>query len=132
MRRKSHVRFGGGRLQKGSTTLHLGSLLPYRAEGDLPGCPQPCAAYRACLSRLGEHFSGADRGNLQRCNPPQCGGDHRRAQPPLGGPVAQSDDVAVTSQIVKAGKLLEIEVLDHLVIGRMRYVSLKERGLGFN
>jgi DNA repair protein RadC len=32
---------------------------------------------------------------------------------------------------VQAGKLLDIEVLDHLVIGQGRYVSLKERGLGF-
>ena len=36
-----------------------------------------------------------------------------------------------TEQIVEAGKLLDIEVLDHLVIGHQRYVSLKERRLGF-
>jgi DNA repair protein RadC len=39
--------------------------------------------------------------------------------------------VAVTREIVCAGKILDIEVLDHLVIGHQRYVSLKERGLGF-
>jgi DNA repair protein RadC len=39
--------------------------------------------------------------------------------------------VAVTQQIVQAGQLLDVEVLDHLVIGRQRFVSLKERGLGF-
>jgi DNA repair protein RadC len=39
--------------------------------------------------------------------------------------------VAVTRNLVEAGKLLDIEVLDHLVIGRQRFVSLKERGLGF-
>lgn len=33
--------------------------------------------------------------------------------------------------LVEAGKLLDIAVLDHVVIGRNRYVSLKERGLGF-
>jgi DNA repair protein RadC len=32
---------------------------------------------------------------------------------------------------VEAGKLLNIDVLDHLVIGQQRWVSLKERGLGF-
>lgn len=37
----------------------------------------------------------------------------------------------MTEQIVDAGKLLDVEVLDHLVIGHHRYVSLKERGLGF-
>ena len=41
------------------------------------------------------------------------------------------DDVAVTRAIVQAGKLLDVEVLDHLVIGQGRGVSLKERGLGF-
>jgi len=33
--------------------------------------------------------------------------------------------------IVQAGKLLDVEVLDHLVIGQGKWVSLKERGLGF-
>jgi DNA repair protein RadC len=41
------------------------------------------------------------------------------------------EDVAVTRQLVAAGKLLDIEVLDHLVIGQQRFVSLRERGLGF-
>jgi len=39
--------------------------------------------------------------------------------------------VAVTEHIVAAGKLLDVEVLDHLVIGHQRYVSLKEGRLGF-
>jgi DNA repair protein RadC len=51
---------------------------------------------------------------------------------PSGDPTPSPDDVRVTEQIVQAGKLLDIEVLDHLVIGRQRYVSLKERGLGFS
>ena len=33
--------------------------------------------------------------------------------------------------IVQAGKLLDVDVLDHLVIGQGKWVSLKERGLGF-
>ena len=37
----------------------------------------------------------------------------------------------VTRAIVQAGKLLDAEVLDHLVIGQGRFVSMKERGLGF-
>jgi DNA repair protein RadC len=41
--------------------------------------------------------------------------------------------VAVTRAIVQAGKLLDIETLDHLVIGHgARWVSMKERGLGFS
>jgi len=50
---------------------------------------------------------------------------------PSGDPDPSPEDVRVTRQIVEAGKLLDIEVLDHLVIGHQRYVSLKERGLGF-
>jgi DNA repair protein RadC len=42
------------------------------------------------------------------------------------------DDVAVTRAIVQAGKLLDIDVLDHLVIGGNQWASLKERGLGFS
>ena len=50
---------------------------------------------------------------------------------PSGDPAPSAEDVAVTRQVVQAGRLLDIQVLDHLVIGRGRYVSLKERGLGF-
>lgn len=50
---------------------------------------------------------------------------------PSGDPTPSPDDVAVTRVIVQAGKLLDIEVIDHLVIGRGRFVSLKDRGLGF-
>jgi len=51
---------------------------------------------------------------------------------PSGDPTPSPDDVAVTRAIVQAGKLLDIELLDHLVIGQGKWVSLKERGLGFN
>ncbi len=50
---------------------------------------------------------------------------------PSGDPNPSPEDVALTRRLVEAGKLLEIEVLDHLVIGRNRYISLRERGLGF-
>ena len=50
---------------------------------------------------------------------------------PSGDPTPSAEDVHVTRQMVEAGKLLNIDVLDHLVIGQARWVSLKERGLGF-
>lgn len=50
---------------------------------------------------------------------------------PSGDPTPSPDDVRLTQQTVEAGKLLDIDLLDHVVIGRGRYVSLKERGLGF-
>lgn len=51
---------------------------------------------------------------------------------PSGDPTPSPDDIAITRAIVQAGKLLDIEVLDHLVIGRGTFISLKERGLGFS
>jgi DNA repair protein RadC len=50
---------------------------------------------------------------------------------PSGDPSPSPEDVHITRQIVEAGRLMGIEVLDHLIIGQQRYVSLKERGLGF-
>lgn len=50
---------------------------------------------------------------------------------PSGDPTPSPEDVHITRQIVDAGKLLNIDVLDHLVICQARWVSLKERGLGF-
>lgn len=50
---------------------------------------------------------------------------------PSGDPTPSADDVALTRAIVQAGKMLDIDVLDHLIIGRGKWVSLKERGLGF-
>ena len=51
---------------------------------------------------------------------------------PSGDPTPSPEDVTVTRKIVEGGQLLDIEVLDHLIIGRGRFISLKERGLGFN
>jgi DNA repair protein RadC len=52
---------------------------------------------------------------------------------PSGDPTPSPDDVAVTRAIIQAGKLLDVDVLDHMVIGQGqgKWVSLKERGLGF-
>ncbi|RME71245.1 MAG: JAB domain-containing protein [Chloroflexi bacterium] len=50
---------------------------------------------------------------------------------PSGDPTPSPEDVQITRSLVQAGKLLGIELLDHLIIGRNRFVSLKERGLGF-
>lgn len=51
---------------------------------------------------------------------------------PSGDPSPSPDDVAVTRMMVEAGRLLDIPVHDHIVIGQNRFVSLKERGLGFS
>jgi len=51
---------------------------------------------------------------------------------PSGDPTPSPEDVALTRAIVDAGNLLDIELLDHLVIGKGRFVSLKSKGLGFD
>lgn len=50
---------------------------------------------------------------------------------PSGDPSPSPEDVAVTKALIEAGKLLDIEVLDHLIIGKGRFVSIKSRGLAF-
>ena len=48
---------------------------------------------------------------------------------PSGDPTPSPEDVAITKDLAAAGKLLGVELLDHVVIGGDRFVSLKERGL---
>ncbi|MDO4552470.1 MAG: DNA repair protein RadC [Bacillota bacterium] len=48
---------------------------------------------------------------------------------PTGDPLPSGSDLAVTERLVEAGKLLGIEVLDHVIIGDGRFVSLREKGL---
>ena len=51
---------------------------------------------------------------------------------PSGDPTPSPEDVLVTREIVSAGNMLDIDILDHLVIGHGRYVSMREKGLGFS
>ena len=48
---------------------------------------------------------------------------------PSGDPAPSPEDIAVTRRLAEAGELLGIELLDHIVLGDDRWVSLKERGL---
>ena len=75
------------------------------------------------LVRVGELFREAVREN--------CAAVIAVHNHPSGDPTPSPEDVAVTQEIVAAGRLLAIEVLDHIVVGRQRYVSMRERGLGF-
>ncbi len=50
---------------------------------------------------------------------------------PSGDPSPSPEDVSVTRNMVAAGTILDIELLDHIVIGRQRFVSMKESGLAF-
>lgn len=75
------------------------------------------------LVRVAEIFRGAIRRN---CAAVIVAHNH-----PSGDPLPSPEDVALTRRLVEAGKLMEVDVLDHVVIGRNRYISLRERGLGF-
>jgi DNA repair protein RadC len=77
----------------------------------------------ASMVRVGELFRGA----LQR----SAAGIIMAHNHPSGDPAPSPEDVTLTRAAVQAGKLLDVEVLDHLVIGHNSFVSMKEKGLGF-
>jgi len=70
----------------------------------------------SAVVRVGEVFREAIRAN--------CASIIVAHNHPSGDPTPSPEDVHVTKQIVEAGELLDINVLDHLVIGRSKYVSL--------
>ncbi|MCY8937707.1 RadC family protein [Peribacillus frigoritolerans] len=47
---------------------------------------------------------------------------------PSGDPSPSREDIEVTKRLVECGKIIGIEVLDHIIIGEHKYVSLKEKG----
>ena len=51
---------------------------------------------------------------------------------PSGDPTPSQEDIRVTKQLVEAGALLDIEVLDHIVLGSQGHVSMKQKQLGFD
>ena len=48
---------------------------------------------------------------------------------PSGDPKPSQEDIKITRRLVEAGEIIGIEVLDHVVIGDGRYISLKEQGM---
>ena len=74
--------------------------------------------------RIGELFRHALRAN--------CAGMIVVHNHPSGDPTPSPEDVRVTERIVEAGELMGVDILDHLIIGGQRFVSLKERRLGFH
>ncbi len=51
---------------------------------------------------------------------------------PSGDPTPSPDDLHLTAEALAAGRLLDIEVLDHLVVGHDAWVSLRDRGIAFD
>ncbi len=48
---------------------------------------------------------------------------------PSGDPTPSREDIAVTQRLSKTGKVMDIPVLDHIILGNGRFVSMKEKGL---
>lgn len=48
---------------------------------------------------------------------------------PSGDPDPSQDDIAITKRLVKAGEIMGIRILDHIIVGDGRYVSLREIGV---
>ncbi len=51
---------------------------------------------------------------------------------PSGDPTPSPDDLHLTAEALAAGRLLDIDLLDHLVVGHDAYVSLRDRGIAFD
>src|SRR4029079_5470291 len=52
--------------------------------------------------------------------------------PPSGAPPPSPDDLHLTAEALAAGRLLDIDLLDHLVVGHDAWVSLRDRGVSFD
>ncbi|MCX6056112.1 MAG: DNA repair protein RadC [Chloroflexi bacterium] len=76
------------------------------------------------IVRVGELFKAALQRNAAAI---LIGHNH-----PSGDPGPSPEDVQVTRALVQAGRMLSVNVLDHLVIGSSQWVSLKDKGLGFS
>ena len=51
---------------------------------------------------------------------------------PSGDPAPSPDDLHLTAEAVAAGRLLDVPVLDHLIIGHEAFISLRDRGIPFD
>ena len=78
----------------------------------------------ASLVRVGELFRDAVRVNAA--------GAILVHNHPSGDPTPSPDDLHLTAEALAAGRLLDIELLDHLVIGHAAFVSLRDRGVSFD
>lgn len=89
---------------------------------------EPVTLYHGSLNtsliRIGEIFRAAIRSNAAAV---LIAHNH-----PSGSPDPSPEDVAITRAVVQAGRLLDVECLDHLIVGRGTFVSLKSKGLGFD
>jgi len=110
-RHKFHDRFRSGRRgqsrrvgQRYCVTLYQGSV-------------------NAAQVRIAEVFKEAIRANA-----PAIAIAHNH---PSGDPTPSAADISLTAELNKAAKLLDIDLIDHLIVGDGRWISLRRLGLGF-
>ena len=48
---------------------------------------------------------------------------------PSGDPKPSKEDTEITKRLIEVGKIMEIGIFDHIIVGDDRYISLKERGV---
>ena len=78
----------------------------------------------SALARVGELFREAVRDNAA--------GLILVHNHPSGDPTPSPDDLHLTAEVLAAGRLLDVQVLDHIVLGADSYVSLRDRGVSFD
>lgn len=102
---------------------HLRILILNTKNNVLRAHEQYVGSLNGCTVRVGELFREAIRSNAAAILIVHF---H-----PSGDPAPSPEDVELTRGIEAAGKLLDIELLDHVIVGSDGHVSLRERGLGF-
>ena len=124
-----HPLFASSRIRSGVRQVFQSALLPtlpfdtgYPIKVTAPGWT-PVDYFIQAQVRVAEVFRDAVR---QQATAIVAVHNH-----PSGDPTPSAADVALTVEIVAAGQLLDIELLDHLIIGQGRWLSLKRLGLGF-
>ena len=75
------------------------------------------------IVRIAEVFRGAIR---RQCASIMVSHNH-----PSANPEPSPDDVLLTRRLYETGKTLEVELLDHIIVGGNRFISLRDRGIGF-
>jgi DNA repair protein RadC len=87
-----------------------------------------CCLYQGNVSqalvRVGELYREAVRSNAA--------GVILAHNHPSGDPTPSPDDLHLTAEAIAAGRLLDITLLDHVILGNGEYVSLRDRGVSFD
>ena len=94
-----------------------------------------------CARGRGPQANGKDGNGLHASHPPTDAPEAIRQNAagiilvhnhPSGDPTPSPDDLHLTAEALAVGRLLDIQVLDHIVVSRDSWVSLRKRGVSFD